>query len=484
MVAHFHYVLSMGAVFGVFAGFYYWLAPMTNRTYPAFEAYVHFWTFFVGVNLTFFPMHFLGLAGMPRRIPDYPESFALWNSVASYGAWLSFLASVYFLYLLALIWARAPRAQERRNLALFYPAAAATAAVEVLGGERLEWGEAATALESALESAPEGDVEAAAGPQRTNAPAAAAAVAAVCADAAVPGQIGFQDPATETAFSLMSLHHSICAWLVLILVLVFGMMATELQLFYVRRTEYALRTPEERAAAVEDAPLEFVWTVAPIGVLVAIGVPSVSLIYSLEEIGRDVDLVLKVLGRQWYWVYEYPSFAAAPEALEALTVEANLRAPEAEGFVGRGVRLLDSTPLLLPVAQDIELLVTAEDVLHSFALPSLGVKMDAVPGRLNLSLVHVLYASIFYGQCSELCGSGHGFMPITALGTGTDYFGLYVLEESGLLRDYLDAFRAAPESAPRLPGRGVWVGNLPSAVPEAPPGRLPPPSYPPPFFFL
>ena len=86
VVAHFHYVLSMGAVFGIFAAFYFWLGILAHRCYPAFEAYVHFWVFFLGVNLTFFPMHFLGMAGMPRRIPDYPDAFALWNGVASFGA--------------------------------------------------------------------------------------------------------------------------------------------------------------------------------------------------------------------------------------------------------------------------------------------------------------------------------------------------------------------------------------------------------------
>jgi len=97
VVAHFHYVLSMGAVFSIFAGFYYWIGKMTGLQYPEVLGQIHFWLFFLGVNLTFFPMHFLGLAGMPRRIPDYPDAFAGWNSVASFGSYISTISVFLFL---------------------------------------------------------------------------------------------------------------------------------------------------------------------------------------------------------------------------------------------------------------------------------------------------------------------------------------------------------------------------------------------------
>jgi len=99
VVAHFHYVLSLGAVFAVFAGFYYWIGKMSGRQYPEGLGKLHFWLMFVGVNLTFFPMHFLGLAGMPRRIPDYPDAYAGWNMIASVGSYISAAAVVLFLFI-------------------------------------------------------------------------------------------------------------------------------------------------------------------------------------------------------------------------------------------------------------------------------------------------------------------------------------------------------------------------------------------------
>ena len=98
VVAHFHYVLSMGAVFAIFAGFYFWISKFIGLQYLEVLGQIHFWIFFIGVNITFFPMHFLGLAGMPRRIPDYPDSFAGWNLIASYGSYLSAISAFFFFY--------------------------------------------------------------------------------------------------------------------------------------------------------------------------------------------------------------------------------------------------------------------------------------------------------------------------------------------------------------------------------------------------
>jgi len=97
VVAHFHYVLSMGAVFGMFAGWYYWIQKISGLNYPEILGKIHFWLFFLGVNLTFFPMHFLGLAGMPRRVPDYPDAFSAWNNFSSFGSYFSTLSALLFI---------------------------------------------------------------------------------------------------------------------------------------------------------------------------------------------------------------------------------------------------------------------------------------------------------------------------------------------------------------------------------------------------
>ena len=131
VVAHFHYVLSLGAVFGIFAGIYYWLGKMTGHQYPEWAGKLHFWTTFIGVNLTFFPQHFLGAAGMPRRYIDYPDAYAGWNMVSSIGSYISFASSIFFIgMLIYVIWFSRRQAAEN------------------------PWGEGATTLEWTLSSPP------------------------------------------------------------------------------------------------------------------------------------------------------------------------------------------------------------------------------------------------------------------------------------------------------------------------------------------
>lgn len=109
VVAHFHYVQSMGAVFGIFAAFYFWIRKMTGCQYPEAHGIAHFFLFFVGVNLTFMPQHFLGLAGMPRRYLDYPDAFLGWNVVSSYGSYQSAQSFVYFFYIVYVTLAHSPK---------------------------------------------------------------------------------------------------------------------------------------------------------------------------------------------------------------------------------------------------------------------------------------------------------------------------------------------------------------------------------------
>ena len=130
VVAHFHYVLSLGAVFAIFGGFYYWLPKMTGRMYSEGLGKLHFWITFIGVNVTFFPMHFLGLAGMPRRIPDFPDAYAGWNEIASYGSYLSGIGVLVFLYMLMKTFSSGERVAEN------------------------PWGEGATTLEWSVSSPP------------------------------------------------------------------------------------------------------------------------------------------------------------------------------------------------------------------------------------------------------------------------------------------------------------------------------------------
>ncbi len=130
VVAHFHYVLSLGAVFAIFCGMYYWMGKMSGRQIPEWAGQVHFWTTFIGVNLLFFPQHFLGLQGMPRRYPDYPDAYAFWNAISSFGSYIAFASSIFFIVML--VWTMAYGRRVGDNY----------------------WGEGATTLEWTVSSPP------------------------------------------------------------------------------------------------------------------------------------------------------------------------------------------------------------------------------------------------------------------------------------------------------------------------------------------
>lgn len=156
--------------------------------------------------------------------------------------------------------------------------------------------------------------------------------------------------------------------------------------------------------------IEVIWTIIPSVILLFIAFPSFALLYALEE-AFDAFVNIKVIGHQWYWSYEYYlPFGGNTFAEDSYMV------PTADLKMGE-LRLLEvDNPLILPIKSYVRLLITSLDVLHCWTVPSLGIKVDAVPGRLNQGFVFMKRAGIFYGQCSELCGTGHGFMPIAVHG--------------------------------------------------------------------
>nr|UTN43047.1 cytochrome c oxidase subunit 2 [Degeeriella rufa] len=149
--------------------------------------------------------------------------------------------------------------------------------------------------------------------------------------------------------------------------------------------------------------LEMVWTVVPMIVLFALSLVSLRSLYLLEEV-ENPDMTVKVTGHQWYWSYECEVFK--DKSFDSYLLPSS-------DIKNSGFRLLEvDNPLPLPVDLEIRLLITSEDVVHSWAVPSLGLKMDGVPGRLNQIVVNINRAGVLYGQCSEMCGAFHSFMPI------------------------------------------------------------------------
>ena len=220
----------------------------------------------------------------------------------------------------------------------------------------------------------------------------------VLCDAPVPWQIIFQDPATPWMEGIIYFHHHIFLFICIICTFVAYMMTRILFI----GTEWSKGHKHSNL-------LEVVWTLTPTLILLSIAIPSFTLLYATDE-PIEPSVTVKAIGHQWYWSYEYSDYQKE-DGSNGLSFDSYM-VPESELKPG-DLRLLEvDNPLVLPSQTHINLVVSAADVLHCWSVPSFGIKIDAIPGRLNQVSLFIKRDGVFYGQCSELCGANHGFMPI------------------------------------------------------------------------
>lgn len=231
----------------------------------------------------------------------------------------------------------------------------------------------------------------------------------------LPKQIGMQAAASPTKEKITAFHDVLLMPIITaITIFVFIL----LLIIIVRFNAKANPTPSK---TTHNTMLEVVWTLVPVLILVAIAIPSMKLLYYADKT-VDAEMTLKAIGNQWYWGYEYPD--------HGVSLTANM-IPDAEIKEGQ-VRLLSTdNPVVLPVDTNIRILTTANDVIHAWTVPAFGVKIDAVPGRLNETWVRITKEGTYFGQCSEICGINHAFMPIEIKAVSKSAFARWVKTQGG-----------------------------------------------------
>jgi cytochrome c oxidase subunit 2 len=539
VVAHFHYVLSMGAVFALFSGWYFWIPKILGLDYNLMLSKVHFWIFFAGVNITFFPQHFLGLQGMPRRISDYPDAFTGWNFISSIGSVISVISLALFLQIVYL--------QLVQGKAVFgYPWAVPQLFSDYLRilkdkcSPGLEWAldnppkphaftslpiQSSVPIESLLQVGleliaacshdvlevvtanasdiaegtvkscdfnpdPNGNLHPAATVDNPNYYHCSDCGADMCTgcrvvtaiigilvwpstfyssltssssssssltsssstslasstkitryfssvkghslfvfvsfvlfitilyftsilcDAPRAWGLYFQDSASPQMEALIELHDNIMYYLFAILFSVGWIQGSVIRNFDNRRY------PISNKYLNHGTLIELIWTITPALILVLIAFPSFKLLYLMDEV-TDPSLSVLAEGHQWYWSYEYPDFLTSDG--DFIEFDSYL-VPESDLEEG-ALRMLEvDNRVILPEITHTRFIVTAADVIHSFAIPALGVKCDAYPGRLNQFSVLINRLGTFYGQCSEICGILHSSMPIVVESVSIEKF--------------------------------------------------------------
>ncbi|TXH20365.1 MAG: cytochrome c oxidase subunit II [Gammaproteobacteria bacterium] len=323
------------------------------------------------------------------------------------------------------------------------------------------------------------------------APAAASATAAPAADAAaaaaapvaeavarmaptpgkgmpVDGGIFFQDQYSPIGDYALWMHDAV----LMPVITVISLLVLALLLYVIVR--FNRRANKSPSKTSHNTLIEVIWTLVPVLILVGIAVPSIDLLAKQYKSPPADALTVKITGNQWFWTYGFPDNGE---------VEFDSKMLNEPGYpvINAGVREVGSDPsdgppqlevdnrLVLPVGEPIRLQVTASDVIHSFAIPSLWFKLDAVPGRLNEKMIFIKEPGVYYGQCSELCGVKHGFMPIAIQAMPRAEFNKWLVSKGGTVEKPKPAAAAAAPAAeapaPAAPAAGAAA---PAAAPAAP----------------
>ncbi|MGE5539865.1 MAG: cytochrome c oxidase subunit II [Gemmatimonas sp.] len=225
-----------------------------------------------------------------------------------------------------------------------------------------------------------------------------------------PWQMGFQAAASPVMDRIEDFHN-------LLLIIITAISAFVLALLVIVIVKFNARSNPTPSRTTHNTAIEIAWTVVPILVLLVIAVPSFKLLY-YQDRAANPDMTLKVVGHQWYWSYQYPDNGNF-QFDSIIVQDADLKPDQP--------RLLSvDNSVVVPVGATVRLLITADDVIHSWAVPAFGVKYDAVPGRLNEAWFKAEREGMYYGQCSQLCGQGHGYMPIAVKVVSQDEFKKWV----------------------------------------------------------
>lgn len=250
-----------------------------------------------------------------------------------------------------------------------------------------------------------------------------------------PWELGMQPPATPVKDRLNAFHNEL-----LVIIFLISAFVMALLLYVIVRFNHR-RNPEPTLTS-HNTVIELLWTVIPVLILVLIAIPSFKLMYYMDRVPPDA-MTIRVTGHQWYWTYTYPDE-------KNLSFDSNI-IPTADLKPGQ-TRLLDvNNPLVVPVNTNIRVLVTSTDVIHSWFIPSFGVQEYAVIGRLNHSWFNVERPGAYYGECNQICGLNHSFMPIKVVAVTKDAFQRWLVEaQKKFARDQPDgnAVRVAANPAP------------------------------------